>query len=513
MTAVRPAMLIILDGWGVNAETENNAVAMANTPYIDSLFESYPHTTLNCAGPYVGLPEGIMGNSEVGHLNIGAGRTVYQTLLRIDKSIEDGLFSENPALVSAMESAKEKDSTLHLMGLVSDGGVHSQLSHLMALIDLAKSLNVKSVKIHAILDGRDTPPDSGKSYVTTLQDYVADNTTCDIASICGRFYAMDRDTRWERTEIAYELYTQGVGRKEEDPVSGVETAYAQEETDEFVKPVVLPGFSPVQDDDAVIFFNFRADRARQITRAFTVDTFDGFERKKVPALADYVCMSLYDETFDLEVAFGPVAMTGLLGEAVANEGLHQLRIAETEKYAHITYFFNGGKEAAFENEKRCLIPSPREAETYDKIPEMSAVKVADEAVERIESGKYSLIVLNFANMDMVGHTGILSAAVKAAETVDTCVRKVVTAFIEKTDGAVVLTADHGNAEMMLDENGGVHTAHTLNPVPLILIDNNRKSAALQSGALQDIAPTVIELMGIAKPEPMTGASLIVSSGD
>ena len=508
MTPVRPCMLMILDGWGIRDDAEANAVKEANTPHLDSLMASYPNTTLTCSGPDVGLPAGIMGNSEVGHLNLGAGRVVYQTLLRIDSAIEEGSFFENGALIAAMDAVKEKGATLHLMGLASDGGVHSQLAHLMAMVRMAHGQGVERVRIHAILDGRDTPPDSGKGYIEALNALLEDYPNTRIATLCGRFYAMDRDTRWERTEAAYRLYTEAEGRVETDPFDAILRAYDRGETDEFVKPVTLGiDGGTLADDDAVIFFNFRADRARQITRALTQKGFDGFSRPVVPALSDYVCMSLYEESFGLPMAFGPKHLDGILGEAVSNAGLPQLRIAETEKYAHVTYFFNGGQETPFAGEERCLIPSPREFATYDLVPEMSAVAVTDELVRQIETSDHKLIVINLANMDMVGHTGILSAAIKAVETVDTCVGRIVEAFQAK-GGALLVTADHGNSEQMSDGKGGAHTAHTLNPVPLILVDSTRKGASIKPGKLADVAPTLLALMGLPKPEEMGGESLV-----
>ena len=508
MNTQKPCILIILDGWGINPSNNGNAVVQANTPFLNRLMESYPHTQLTCSGEAVGLPDGIMGNSEVGHLNIGAGRIVYQDLLRIDRAIQDTTFFKNKVLLDAVTAVKEKKSRLHLMGLVSDGGVHSQLKHLFALLNLAKQKKCYEVYIHVILDGRDTPPDSGAGFVSQLQDEIKRLGIGSIATICGRFYAMDRDTRWERTQRAYQLYTEAKGIPENDPVQAIQKAYERGETDEFVKPVIIHPEGQIADDDGIIFFNFRADRARQITRAFTASDFQGFSRSKVPGLVRYVCMTLYDEKFSLPLAFPPQHLDGILGEVVSKQGLSQLRIAETEKYAHVTYFFNGGEEKPFPGEDRCLIPSPREIETYDQKPEMSAFLVGDEVVSRIQSGRYDLIVLNFANMDMVGHTGFLPAAIKACEAVDQNVQKVVTA-IQAIDGTALVTADHGNAEKMLDDNGSPHTAHTLNPVPLILVDEDRKNRNLQPGILGDIAPTILEIMGIAKPKQMTGKSLIL----
>jgi len=508
-----PCVLMILDGWGIGENTDANAIAVANTPFLDSLTAAYPRTRLLCSGPAVGLPDGIMGNSEVGHINIGAGRIVYQGLLRIDKAIENGSFFNNEAFAGLMAQVKQNGSALHLMGLVSDGGVHSQLNHLFALVDMAIQQGMSDIFIHAILDGRDTPPDSGIGYITALQQFLKEKGAGQIASICGRYYTMDRDTRWDRTKEAYRLYTEGSGIKETDPVTAVKNAYARGETDEFVKPVILTygngaPLKTVSDHDGMIFFNFRPDRARQITRAFTEPGFDKFTKKVSPALCGFVCMALYDETFTLPVAFPPVHLTKVLGEVVSNHGFHQLRIAETEKYAHVTYFFNGGEETPFPNEDRCLVPSPREVATYDLKPSMSAFEVAEKAVEYIASEKYQMIVLNFANLDMVGHTGVFSAAVKACEAVDRCAEKVVTAVLKKK-GTVLLTADHGNAEQMKDENNQPFTAHTLNPVPLVLISHDRKQVKLREGVLGDIAPTMLEIMGIEQPTEMTGQSLIL----
>lgn len=513
-------MLMILDGWGLDEPGETNAVSVAETPFLDLLMADYPATQIACAGEAVGLPEGIMGNSEVGHLNLGAGRVVYQVLLRIDLAIKDGSFFDNEALNGVMEKVKENRSALHLMGLVSDAGVHSQLPHLFALIDMAAEKGISRVYIHPILDGRDTPPDSGVSYIDQLQRYISGKTGVQIASICGRFYAMDRDTRWDRTEKAYKLYTEAAGIFEADPAAAVKNAYARGETDEFVTPVVITDNTgaprtTVKDNDGIIFFNFRPDRARQITRAFTESEFKEFDRNVTPALCGYVCMAQYDENFTLPVAFPPVHLDQILGEVVSYQGFTQLRIAETEKYAHVTYFFNGGEETPFANEDRHLVPSPREVNTYDEKPEMSAYEVADQVVSYLMMEKYDLIVLNFANLDMVGHTGVMEAAVAACEAVDRCAEKVVTTALDK-NAVVLVTADHGNAEKMMDENGQMHTAHTLNPVPFILVSNDDsylRNATLRPGVLGDIAPTILEIMEIDKPEKMTGKSLIQLSTD
>jgi 2,3-bisphosphoglycerate-independent phosphoglycerate mutase len=512
MNRPKPVMLMILDGWGQRAADEANAVTLANTPNLDQLLAEYPATRLQTSGRAVGLPDGIMGNSEVGHLNIGAGRVVYQDLLRIDMAIETGAFMGNEVLNAAMQAANKHQSTLHLMGLVSDGGVHSQLKHLLALLEMAKTRGVQKVFVHAILDGRDTAPDSGQRYMATVQEHVQAIGWGGVASICGRYYAMDRDTRWDRTEKAYRLLTEGLGTPATDPVAAIQAAYRKGESDEFVSPIVLTGadqkpMALIQDQDAVIFFNFRADRTRQITRAFTEEGFTGFSQNKRPKLSTFTCMTLYDAHFNLPAAFPPNHLEAILGQVISQQELTQLRIAETEKYAHVTYFFNGGEEQPFEKEERCLIPSPRDIPTYDFKPEMSALQVTEEVLKRIASNRYDLIVLNFANMDMVGHTGVLEAAVKACETVDSCVGRIVAAVKEK-GGCLLITADHGNAETMREADGKVHTAHTTNPVCLVLVDDQRKQSRLTEGVLGDIAPTILDIMGIAQPAPMTGKSLI-----
>ncbi|MBS3756076.1 MAG: 2,3-bisphosphoglycerate-independent phosphoglycerate mutase [Desulfobacterales bacterium] len=513
--AGKRCVLLILDGWGLGEPGPHNAISVADTPYLDGLMEQYPNTQLKCTGEAVGLPDGIMGNSEVGHLNIGAGRVVYQVLLRIDLAIRDGSFYENPALSGAMEAVKARGSALHLMGLVSDGGVHSQLSHLFALVDMAEKYGVEKVCIHPILDGRDTPPDSGLGYIGRLQAYLEQYPRAKIASVCGRFFAMDRDTRWERTQKAYDLYTLARGRHETDPVSAVKNAYARGETDEFAEPVAIVDaegtpMATVNDGDGMIFFNFRPDRARQITRAFTEPGFDMFDREKTPELSQFVCMTQYDETFDLPVAFGSVHLEKILGQVVSENGLCQLRLAETEKYAHVTYFFNGGEETPFEGEDRRMIPSPREVGTYDEKPEMSAPDVADEAVTRMDSDKYDLVVINFANLDMVGHTGVMAAAVKAAETVDRCVEKVVNCA--RGHGyAVLVTADHGNSDRLREPDGSPHTAHTMNPVPFIAVGDWPAELQLETGVLGDIAPSVLHILGISRPPEMTGKNLILGT--
>ncbi len=503
---------MILDGWGLRNRREGNAVALARTPNLDKIKSEYPCASLLCSGEAVGLPEGIMGNSEVGHLNIGAGRVVYQDLLRIDKAIRDESFFKNEVLCNLMEEVSKKGGSLHLIGLLSDGGVHSRINHLFALIKMGNAHHISNINIHAILDGRDTPPDSGLSYIKQLRDYIKKTEAGNIVSVCGRYYAMDRDNRWERVERAFRLFTSGEGVKEKDPVNAVRNAYMRSETDEFVKPIAITDDSgnpvgKIKDGDAVVFFNFRSDRAREITHALTDSDFSSFTRETRPKLSDYVCMTQYDEKFTLPVAFPPVHLKDILAEVISGKGLKQLRIAETEKYAHVTYFFNGGEEKPFPLEERCLIPSPRDIPTYDKKPEMSAILVTKELLSRLKSAHYDLVVLNFANMDMVGHTGVLEAAIKACETVDSCIGEIVDE-VKKQGGVILITADHGNAETMVDDDGHVHTAHTLNPVPLILVDDSRKKADLRSGKLGDIAPTILEIMGIEKPASMTGISLI-----
>jgi len=511
MKEKQPVMLMILDGWGINPSQEGNAVRLSNTPFLNSLFKEHPHTQLICSGHSVGLPEGVMGNSEVGHLNIGAGRVVYQDVVRIDKAIQDKSFHQNKAFVDLLSQLHTKQSRLHLMGLVSDGAVHSHINHIFALLDLAKEKQVP-VLVHAILDGRDTPPDSGQHYIAQLQDYMERIQWGSIASLCGRFYAMDRDKRWERVEKAFLLYTKGDGIQEDDPVMAVKNAYARGETDEFIHPILMNQSKNdkqniILDQDGVIFFNFRADRAREITHALTDTTFSEFQRNPLPQLSGYITMTLYEEHFNLPMAFPPVHLSKILGQVVSESGCHQLRIAETEKYAHVTYFFNGGEETPFPNEDRALIPSPKEVETYDQKPEMSALKVTEELIQRIQTDKYDLIVANFANLDMVGHTGILEAAIKACETVDQCISRVIPEFLSR-QGIVILTADHGNAEKMIDQEGKPHTAHTTNPVPLVLISTHMKNMSLKQGKLGDIAPTILSLMNIPIPKEMTGISLI-----
>jgi len=504
-------ILMILDGWGINESEKGNAVAAANTPFLDTLMADCPNTTLKCCGEAVGLPDGTMGNSEVGHMNMGAGRIVAQDFVRINMAIRDNSFSSTPALVSVMDKVKQADKSLHLLGLLSDGGVHSHINHLFALIKMAKDQGITRVYIHPIMDGRDTSPTSGIGFLKQLDDKLQDLGTGKVATMTGRFWAMDRDTRWERVEKAHALYTQGKGvdASGQTPVQAIQAAYDREETDEFIKPVCFcPGNEGrIEQGDGVIFFNFRADRAKEITRAFTQKDFYEFERTVNPTLSDFVCMTQYDEHFDLPAAFGPQHLDKILGQTLSDHEIPQLRIAETEKYAHVTYFFNGGDEAVFEGEERILIPSPRDVDTYDQKPEMSAAQVADTACKQIRSGKFQFVVLNFANMDMVGHTGIFEAAVKACETVDICVKKVVEAIWE-TGGTAFVTADHGNAEQMLAQDGSPHTAHTLNPIRFIVAAKPAPAITLSDGKLGDIAPTILKVLGLEQPLEMTGQCLI-----
>ena len=499
-----PTTLIIMDGFGLRKETEGNAVAAAETPRLDRFFQEFAHTRLSASGLDVGLPAGQMGNSEVGHTNIGAGRVVFQDLPRISKSIADGDFFENPAYLHAMDACREHDSSLHLMGLLSDGGVHSHLEHLFALMKMAKDRGLEKVYIHAFLDGRDVSPTSGADFVAQTVEKCRELGVGKIATVMGRFYAMDRDKRWDRVEAAYDAMVYGEGASVNPvPVAAVKDAYANGVTDEFVEPVICDPEGTVSDHDSVIFFNYRPDRAREITRAFVDPDFNGFTRQYFPVT--FVCTTEYDASMpNVEVAFPRISVRNGLGEYLSSMGLTQLRIAETEKYAHVTFFFNGGVETRFPGEDRVLVPSPKVA-TYDLQPEMSAVEVADRCVERIESGAYDVIILNFANCDMVGHTGVFDAAVKAAETVDTCVGRVVDATL-KMGGIAMITADHGNAEVMTQPDGSPMTAHTTNPVPFILCGAGTE---LREGRLADIAPTILDVMGLAVPEEMDGQTLIV----
>lgn len=507
---MKPVLLIILDGWGIGTDPETNAQEKANIPFYKSLLNKYPHNALECSGEAVGLPAGTMGNSEVGHLNLGAGRTVCQDYTRINNSIEDGSFMENKALSDAIASAVKNNSALHLIGLLSDGGVHSHIEHLYTLINMALARGVKDVFIHALMDGRDTPPASGINYIKDLESFIADKPNTRIASVIGRFWAMDRDKRWKRVEHAYKALVYGEGVRVDSAVEAVEKSYALNEMDEFIKPSLICNDSePVgllSDMDSVIFFNFRADRAREITSALAVDDFEDFKRDRVPALSAYVTMTMYEEDFTFPTAFPPLKLTNILGEVLSRNKMKQLRIAETEKYAHVTYFFNGGEEDPFPGEARCLIPSPRDIPTYDLRPEMSAFEVRDEVMKRLDRNKYDFILLNFANPDMVGHTGVMEAAVKACETIDICLESIVTK-VHSIGGTVIITSDHGNCDHMGDHENPF-TAHTKNPVPFIITKKDIK--LIEKGILADVAPTVLDLMGIEKPEEMTGKSLILN---
>ena len=508
----KPTVLMILDGYGLSDKTEGNAVALAKTPVMDALEKEYPFVKGYASGLAVGLPEGQMGNSEVGHLNMGAGRIVYQELTRITKEIQDGDFFKNEALLAAVENCKAHDSALHLYGLLSDGGVHSHNTHLYALLQMAKDHGLKKVYVHCFLDGRDTPPASGKDYIEQLLDKMKEIGVGEVASVMGRYYVMDRDNRWDRVEKAYRAMTAGEGETAACPLCAVSASYDKEVTDEFVVPTVIVKdgrpVATVQDNDSIIFYNFRPDRAREITRAFCADEFDGFPREK-RINVKYVCFTEYDVTIpNKSVAFRKVEVTNTFGEYLAAHHMTQARIAETEKYAHVTFFFNGGVEAPNEGEDRILVKSPKVA-TYDLKPEMSAYEVCDKLVDAITGGKYDVIIVNFANPDMVGHTGIIPAAVKAVEAVDECVGRAVEA-IKKVDGQMFICADHGNCEQLIDEKTGEpFTAHTTNPVPFLLVNYDPAYTLRDGGCLADIVPTMIEMMGMEQPKEMTGKSLLV----
>ncbi|MGN1041078.1 MAG: 2,3-bisphosphoglycerate-independent phosphoglycerate mutase [Candidatus Fimimonas sp.] len=504
--------LIIMDGYGLSKEEKGNAVGVNCSPYVRYLLQNFPSTQLEASGLAVGLPEGQMGNSEVGHLNIGAGRVVYQELTRITKSISDGDFFQNKAFLAAVDYAKNNGGKLHLMGLTSDGGVHSHLTHLFALLELAKRNGLENVYVHCYMDGRDVSPTSGAGFVQQLQDKMAEINFGKVATVCGRYYAMDRDNRWDRVEKAYDMLTLGVGQKTAtDAVAALKQSYEEGITDEFVLPTVITEegkpVATIENGDAVIFFNFRPDRAREMTRAFTQSGFDGFDIHGKSRKVYWTCMTQYDEKFTgVDVAFRPETYVNTLGEYLAKTGKTQLRIAETEKYAHVTFFFNGGVEAPNENETRVLIASPKVA-TYDLQPEMSAVEVCDRAIAEIEKDKYDVMILNYANCDMVGHTGVIPATEKAVATVDECVRRVVECILQN-GGRAFVTADHGNAEKMLAADGSPFTAHTTNKVPFIMVDAQLRNKTMHEGALCDIAPTMLETMGLPVPAEMTGKSLI-----
>ncbi|BDU50138.1 2,3-bisphosphoglycerate-independent phosphoglycerate mutase [Haliovirga abyssi] len=509
----KPVMLMILDGWGINNNLdEKNAIRESNPENFNNYWNSYPHTTILASGEAVGLPEGQMGNSEVGHLNIGSGRVIYQPLVKISKEIKDGNILKNEALLNAMNSAKENNKTLHLMGLLSDGGVHSHIEHLFGLLDMAKTLGVESVAVHAILDGRDTPPKSSVNYVKKLQEKIKEIGIGEIATISGRYYTMDRDNRWDRIEKAYDAIVNGAGDKTFNPVKSIELAYEDDITDEFIKPTVVSDkagnpLNPIKNGDSVIFFNFRPDRAREITRAINDKKFDNFTRLNNPKV-NFVCMTQYDITIEAPVAYTPESLDNVLGKVISDKGLKQLRTAETEKYAHVTFFFNGGVEEPFKNEDRKLVSSPKVA-TYDMKPEMSAYEVTDGLLEALDEDKYDMIIVNYANTDMVGHTGVFEAAEKAVKAVDECIAKVIEK-VKSKDGIVFITADHGNADLMEDPKTHIpFTAHTINPVPFIVVSDELKNVKLRNdGKLSDIAPTMLGVMGIEKPKEMTGKNLI-----
>ena len=499
------AVLIIMDGYGIAPAGDGNAVSIAKTPNLDRIFAENAYTELSASGLNVGLPEGQMGNSEVGHTNIGAGRVVFQDLPRITNAIENGNFFENPAYIKAIDAAKAEGKALHVLGLLSDGGVHSHIKHIFAILEMAKSRGLENTYVHCFLDGRDVPPRSGLDYVKMLADKCAKLGTAKIATVQGRFYGMDRDKRWDRVEKGYNAIVCGEGVLEPDAVKAVADSYANDVSDEFVVPVVCCPDGVVNEGDSVIFMNFRPDRAREMTWALNLPDFDGFERKKKVFPLNYVCTAQYDEALDIPIAFPPETIVNTLGDVVSAAGYKQFRVAETEKYAHVTFFFNGGVEKPCDGEDRCLVPSPKQFATYDLIPEMSAVSVADKCVEAINSGRYELIICNFANCDMVGHTGVMEAAIKAVETVDTCMGRVYDAVMAQPDSVLLITADHGNADCMV-AGGKVNTAHTTNPVPFAVC---RKGVELSSGGkLADIAPTILEIMGIRKPSQMDGVSLI-----
>lgn len=502
----KPTILVIMDGYGIAPAGKENAVASANTPNLDKIFAENPYTTIGASGMAVGLPDGQMGNSEVGHTNMGAGRIVYQDLTRITKAIAEGEFDKNEVLLSAIDNVKTNNSALHIMGLLSNGGVHSFNGHLYALLEMAKKQGIEKVFIHAFMDGRDVPPSSGKDFVEECVANMEEIGIGQIATIEGRYYAMDRDNNWDRVEKAYAAMVYGEGNKACCAKKAMENSYAEGITDEFVIPTVIDGAEPIKPNDSVIFINFRPDRAREITRTFVDSDFKGFSRKNGMVPVKFVCMTEYDSTMpNVEIAFKPQSLENTFGQYLASKGKTQLRIAETEKYAHVTFFFNGGIEAPYEGEDRVLVASPKVA-TYDLQPEMSAPEVCEKVVENIKSGKYDAIILNFANCDMVGHTGVFEAAVKAVETVDDCVGKVVEA-IKEMNGIAVITADHGNADKMVDTDGSPFTAHTTNLVPLCVVGYDCKLKQ-EGGNLADIAPTMLQMMNLPQPAEMTGKSLI-----
>lgn len=505
---MKPTVLIIMDGFGI-AKPKNNAIATANTKNLDYLFKKYPTTNIEASGLSVGLPKGQMGNSEVGHTNIGAGRIVYQDLTRISKSVKDKTFFKNKALKKAINHSLKNNSSLHIMGLLSDGGVHSHIDHLFAILELIKDSGLKEVYIHAFLDGRDTPPDSGKKYLNKLLKKLNDIGTGKIATISGRYYAMDRDNRWERIEKVYKAIVEGNGNRETSPTDAIEKSYKNNITDEFFYPTIIDENGIIKDNDSIIFFNFRPDRARQITKCFVYDKFNSFKRNKILNKINFVCLTEYDKSLSgyVDIAFEPEVLKNTLGEYVSCIGLKQLRIAETEKYAHVTFFFNGGIEKKYNGEDRILIPSPKVA-TYDLQPEMSAFIITEKVINEIKSNKYDIIILNFANCDMVGHTGNFDATVKAVESVDLCVKKIVDEVL-KYNGCAFITADHGNADKMKDDFGKPFTAHTTNPVPFCVV--GYECSLKSNGKLSDIAPSILDILNIKIPSEMTGNSLIIKN--
>ncbi len=501
----KPVILCIMDGYALADNGAGNAISLANTPNLDNIFSSYPTTTLGASGLDVGLPEGQMGNSEVGHTNMGAGRIVYQELTRISKDIKEKTFFENEVLVSAVKKAKENNKAVHIMGLLSSGGVHSHLEHAFALLKLCKDYKVEKVYVHAFMDGRDVSPTSGAAFLEDLLSYMKKEEIGSLATVSGRFYAMDRDNRWERVEKAYNTLVLGEGDVHADAVSYINDLYKNEITDEFIEPFIVDKNGVISDGDSVIFFNFRPDRAREITRTLVDENFTEFKRKTNNLNLNYVCFTQYDASMpNVEIAFKPQSLNNTLGEYISSKGLKQLRISETEKYAHVTFFFNSGVETPYENEDRILINSPKVL-TYDLAPKMSAVEVTDALIKRLDEENYDLIVLNYANCDMVGHTGKITAAITAVETVDTCIKKLVDK-VKELDGVILLTADHGNAEKMLDENENTFTAHTTNPVPFTVI--NHDCSLRDGGVLADIAPTILDLLNLDKPCEMSGNTLI-----
>lgn len=513
MSTEQPVILVILDGFGINPRKEGNAIANASMPNMDRLLQTYPNSSLSMSGLDVGLPAGQMGNSEVGHMILGAGRIVYQDLTLIHKDIDEGGFYKNEVLLTALRKTRDKSGRLHLMGLLGDGGVHSHQRHLEALIEMARGEKIPSIYLHLFLDGRDTPPTSAEQFMLDLNEKLKAWPNVWIATVSGRYYAMDRDKRWDRVEKAYLCLTEGIGHRADSALDAVRKSYKDKVTDEFVLPTVIDSQMPeglIRNGDGVIFFNFRADRARELTRAFTDEDFKEFPRKRRLNLATYTTMTQYDETFKIPVAYPPRDIRKILGELASQAGVRQLRIAETEKYAHVTYFFNGGEEKEFPGEERILIPSPKDVPTYDLKPQMSAREVAEALVKKISQNPIGLVIANFANADMVGHTGNFAAAVKACEVIDECIGKVVDAALAKK-GKLVITADHGNIEQLIDYDTGLpHTAHTINRVPVILVDEERQKCKLNEGTAIDVAPTLLNLLRLPQPKEMTGHSLIVN---